>query len=387
MKTFRLFSAFFLVLLASPGLVHSRDDPQNGVVTRRVIHPDGRRSRRRGPTMPRRPRKKRRRPSKAIKIIRRGELARWVKGMLERVKPFLSRAEEDKVDYRVKVIDHPSINAMALADGRIFLTKGLLKFVESDDELAAVICHECAHIEMKHHPKRSLKQMLWMGLAVLSAALTKAERAGFLGAQLLGNLATLSYGRNQEHEADRVGFELCERAGYNPTAMKDFIERLLEYEKKNSKFKVHPIFSSHPPTRARVRKIESFIEPGKGYAPKILTYDPGKLFYSPMQWSSELPGLGGPLDDTGAGAGSVANSRYLLAAGHFDHSDVFTAGWSVLGQGSSRIDEDNAAIGRASLKLWASGKGKLSLFSPPLSLGKKEELILEFLLKSEFVSS
>ena len=354
----KLFLWVIACYLALTSLLFAKTTPRNAVITRSVIDSEGRR---RLPGQVRQqPARRRRSSAGAIKIVRRGELARWMNQMLDRVKPHLKRKDEKKIKYRVRVIAHPSINAMALSDGRMYFTKGLLKFVESDDELAAVLCHECAHIEMRHHPKRSLKQMLWSGLAMLAAAFTKAERAGFLGAQLLGNLATLSYSRNQEYEADRVGVELCEKAGYNPTAMKDFINRLLEYEKKHAKFSVHPIFSTHPPTHGRVNKIDQMLKGRGPYPPKVLTYNPGRLFYSPMQWSRELPGL--------APEGGVIPHGDLLGTGSFDHPDVMTVGWSVLGQGASRLVTDKVAIGAGSLKLWASGGDGLSLYSPPLPL-------------------
>ncbi len=383
MRLYKLNRLFLLLLLLLPiaGLgnkLWARKNPKNAVITRGVIDSYGNRR----PVSTTRQRT-RRRSSKtgAIKIIRRGELARWVNQMLLRVKPHLKRKDEKGMRYRVRLIDHSSINAMALADGRIFFTKGLMKFVKSDDELAAVLCHECAHVEMRHHPKRSLKQMLWTGLAMLGAALAKAERAGFLGAQLLGNLATLSYGRGQEFEADRVGFYLCEKAGYNPSAMQDFIERLLEYEKKHSKFSVHPIFSSHPPSYERARKIGQLMKGRGPYPPKVLTYNPGRLFYSPMQWSQELPGLANNIKGT---------SRYgdLLGTGSFDHPDMMTVGWSVLGDGASRLVKDTVAIGEGSLKLWASGGKGLSLYSPPLPMpNDPSEAVIEYVASGPLGSS
>jgi hypothetical protein len=107
--------------------------------------------------------------------------------------------------------------------GQVIVTSGLLDFVRNDDELAAVLGHELAHISEGHVTKGLIGS-----LAVNVLAIVVESQAPGLGntAGGLGQLALNRYTQSQEREADRVGIEFMYRAGYDPRAAADVQERL-----------------------------------------------------------------------------------------------------------------------------------------------------------------
>lgn len=153
-------------------------------------------------------------------------------------------------EYHFYVLDNPAVNAMALPDGYIFVNRGLISYLRSEDELAGVIGHEIGHV-VGRHAKRNKRTKLF------------GDIAGFIGSILAGtgaiadltNTATATllsgYGREFELEADEYGGEFLALAGYNPLAMIDVIYVLKDHSlfsknvlKEPSVY--HGLFSSHP---------------------------------------------------------------------------------------------------------------------------------------------
>ncbi|GMV43031.1 MAG: hypothetical protein AMXMBFR64_47470 [Myxococcales bacterium] len=122
----------------------------------------------------------------------------------------------------VRVVEDETVNAFALPGGHVFVMTGLLRAVESPDELAGVLGHEIAHVVQRHGIQR-IAQSMWVGFLlswVTGGGL--AEDLTSQGAALL----TLKFGRDQELESDSIGLDLMARAGYDPTRFPDFFARL-----------------------------------------------------------------------------------------------------------------------------------------------------------------
>ena len=122
----------------------------------------------------------------------------------------------------VVVFDSPQVNAFALPGGKIGVYSGLLKVARDQEQVAAVVSHEIAHVLARHSNERvSRTQLSNLGLSAADMALGQsglrepAMAALGLGVQV-GYL--LPYGREQESEADRLGLELMARAGFDPQA-------------------------------------------------------------------------------------------------------------------------------------------------------------------------
>ena len=110
---------------------------------------------------------------------------------------------------------------MAVPGGFIYVFKGLLDFMPSDDELAGVLGHEVGHIVKRHSVKQVEKQM---ALTLLTIILTKGQ--GFILADATMQALMAGYSRSDEREADEQGFTLTNKAGFNPYSMLITVSKL-----------------------------------------------------------------------------------------------------------------------------------------------------------------
>lgn len=159
-------------------------------------------------------------------------------------------------DYAVFVSESP--NAFVLPSGKIGVTTGLLSLVRNDDQLAAVLGHEVGHAVAQHAAERySQTAATNLGLGVLQGAAGDYAQAagaiGGLGAQL-GVL--LPFSRRHELEADRLGVDYMQRAGFRPSEAVA-LWRLMAGQRQGST----PEFAStHPSDASRIAALEQYIE-------------------------------------------------------------------------------------------------------------------------------
>lgn len=164
-------------------------------------------------------------------------------------------------EYAVFVNDAP--NAFVLPSGKIGVTTGLLALVRNDDQLAAVLGHEVGHVVARHAAERySQNAVANVGVGLLQgAAGDYAQAAGAiagLGAQF-GVL--LRYSRTHELEADRLGVDYVQAAGFRPTEAVA-LWRLMQQQRQGSA----PEFAStHPSDATRIQALEQYIA-GKGWS-------------------------------------------------------------------------------------------------------------------------
>ncbi|MCG8669454.1 MAG: M48 family metalloprotease [Pseudomonadales bacterium] len=158
------------------------------------------------------------------------------------------------------VINSPQINAFAVPGGVIGLNAGLLIHSKAEDEVAAVIAHELAHLSQRHFARGQEynQRTQWTTAAALLASVVLMATAGSDAgmAALATTQATaidqqLRFSRNNEREADRVGMQTLVRANMNPQAMPSFFERLLKSSRYSGR--VPPEFLlTHPITQSRI---------------------------------------------------------------------------------------------------------------------------------------
>jgi predicted Zn-dependent protease len=137
------------------------------------------------------------------------------------------------------VLDSPEINAFALPGGYVYVTRGIMAYLDSEAELAGVIGHEIGHVTARHGAQRATRQQT-AGLGVLAATVLGAvlEAGGLGGATDLASQASqtaaagyvASYSREQELQADQLGAEYLVRNQYNPQNMVDVIVVLKSQE-------------------------------------------------------------------------------------------------------------------------------------------------------------
>ncbi len=168
-------------------------------------------------------------------------------------------------NYTFQIVDDKDINAFSLPAGYIYVNKGLLDYVQSDDELAGVIAHEIAHASHHHVMqlvKQQNKQMLALAIAVLAGyALGGGEAVGELayGANLVRIAKMSAYGQDAERDADRTAVEYMMLGKFNPVGMLTFMERLARDEVRKP-YIDWGIFRTHPPSYERAKLISRQIE-------------------------------------------------------------------------------------------------------------------------------
>jgi predicted Zn-dependent protease len=138
------------------------------------------------------------------------------------------------------VLDSPEINAFALPGGYVYVTRGIMAYLESEADLAGVIGHEIGHVTARHGAQRATRQQT-AGIGVLAASLLGIvlESQGLRGAgdlisqgsQGLAAGYIASYGRDQELQADKLGAEYLSRLHYDPRNMVDVISVLKNQER------------------------------------------------------------------------------------------------------------------------------------------------------------
>jgi predicted Zn-dependent protease len=170
------------------------------------------------------------------------------------------------LEWTFTVIDSPEINAFALPGGYVYVNRGLLVFLNSEAELAAVLAHEIGHITARHAIQQQSRRTLGnvaSGVGGFVAAV--ATGSGFIGSQIaevssLYAVAGLSgFGREHELEADSLSAEYLYKAGYNPNAIIDALTVLKNQEDFNVKVankqpKYHGLFSTHPRNDTRLQQ-------------------------------------------------------------------------------------------------------------------------------------
>jgi Zn-dependent protease with chaperone function len=154
------------------------------------------------------------------------------------------------IEYTFKVIDTDQVNAFALPWGYVYVTTGMLRFVDSSDELAGVMGHEIAHVAEKHSLSQFKKQF-WttMLFGVIDAPATLLT-AGQVGATLY----LLRYSRKDEQAADRLGAGYAYLAGYDPAQLSGFLSKL-DKEQKSQPSKLEIYLSTHPTEARREQRL------------------------------------------------------------------------------------------------------------------------------------
>ena len=174
------------------------------------------------------------------------------------------RPETKDWDWSIKIIDDPeTVNAWAMAGGKMALYTGLVKKINpTDDELAQVLGHEIAHALAKHSAEKMSVAMASSIGVVAVGVVAENKGLALTGAALAAVLAVQKpNSRAAESEADRIGIELAAKAGYNPGAAVTLWQKMSEVGGKGP-----PEFlSTHPAPENREKKLAALV-------PKMMPY-------------------------------------------------------------------------------------------------------------------
>jgi len=179
----------------------------------------------------------------------------------------LARASHrPEIEYRFLVVDSPEVNAFALPGGYIYVTRGLIAYMSSEAELAAVLGHELGHVTARH----SVQQLTAVTAADIGATILQIfvpETRGVLGSNVinvLGGALLSGYGREHELEADRLGAEYLARTGYDPQAVVRVVGALKNQELFDAEVAkaegrqpraYHGLFATHPDNDTRLQQV------------------------------------------------------------------------------------------------------------------------------------
>jgi len=159
------------------------------------------------------------------------------------------------LEYHFKILDTPVINAFAVPGGYIYLTRGILAQFNNEAELMGVLGHEMGHITARHtaqqQTNQQIGQVLLAGGMLASKEIYQLAEVAMQGMQLL----FLSFSRDNEREADRLGVEYSTKIGYDASKMADFFEVLNKMQMASSHAGVPTFLSTHPDPGDRYNSV------------------------------------------------------------------------------------------------------------------------------------
>lgn len=197
-------------------------------------------------------------------IIKQKEVVQLPKDQETRVNQIFSQLVKNshrhkEIDYSLAVVKDDTVNAFALPAGYIFLHTGLLAYAQSDGELAGVLAHEIAHVDRRHSMKtisRTIGMSALLELILNRSSKKRKEDISKVGLVAI-NLAQLGYSREAEYVADSYGVKFMQAAGYSKDEILNFWRRLEGQSGGGDSHAILQLFSTHPPTSERIKRIEA----------------------------------------------------------------------------------------------------------------------------------
>lgn len=151
--------------------------------------------------------------------------------------------------WRVRIIHNDTIqNAFCTPGGYIYVYTGLMKYLESEDQLAGVMGHEMAHAEKRHSTDAMTREF---GANLLLELIFGTNKAQLL--QVATGLAQLSFGRDAETEADNCSVDWLYQTSYNPVGAAGFFEKI---QKEKNQVNIPEFLSTHPDPGNRVANMK-----------------------------------------------------------------------------------------------------------------------------------
>ncbi len=266
------------------------------------------------------------------------------------------------LEYTFTVLDSPDVNAFATPGGFVYINRGLILYLQSEAELAAVLAHEIAHITERHASRQDVmsktSSVASLALGVLAAIGTGSGTVGSLAqdaAATAGTAMVRGYGREMELEADREGARFMHRSGYDPMAMVEVLGAMKEQEsfarvraraEGREAAVYHGVFSTHPRNDQRLQEVVAAagaLNPG---APLQFDPDEFRRVTDGMKFAERR------------GAATVMDGRYYN--GKMGFTVAFPTGWRVANRATTVVAD--AANGEARLQM--SVRRALSELSP-----------------------
>ncbi len=196
-----------------------------------------------------------------LPIIEDPEIKSYVRSVVDRI---IAKVPPQPFDFETNVIYSPVLNAFATPGGYVCVYSGLLVNIEDEDSLAGILSHEVAHVTQRHIASRIDRgTYLSIGTLVAMVGAVLAGGGDASGALLAGSMATsqaamLSYGRQDESDADKFGLQYMMRAGYDPQGMAKAFQ-VLQNKSLGASSDFPTYLSTHPNINARIAAVNSFV--------------------------------------------------------------------------------------------------------------------------------
>ena len=201
---------------------------------------------------------------KQMPVLRDAPLDRYIDSVGRRL---AANAPGPKYPYSFGTVNYKELNAFALPGGPIYVHRGTIAAARTEAQLAGVMAHEVAHIAQRHAAKQISKGIVANGLLGLLGAVLddggKGEAAARIGASVVAQSVFMKFSRDDEREADRVGAQIMERAGWDPHGIAEFMQ-VMQDQQRRSPSSVETFFSSHPSPAGRVRDLQTLVNGKSG---------------------------------------------------------------------------------------------------------------------------
>jgi beta-barrel assembly-enhancing protease len=242
------------------------------------------------------------------------EINDYLDGLGRRLLAANPQARQD-FEFEFFAVRDPAINAFALPGGFVGVHTGLLLAAASESELASVLAHEIAHVTQRHIARLigAQQQMQLPSMVALAAAIllggSRPDLAAGAAAAAQGGMIQqqLSYTRDFEREADRIGFRTLLEAGFDVRAMPGFFEKMQRYGRLGDDGSVPSYLRTHPMTTERIADAQGRAE----HAPYRQHLDSLDFHLVRAKLRAEA---GEPLESVAAFAGAVRDRRYANEA-------------------------------------------------------------------------
>ncbi|MCW5713326.1 MAG: M48 family metalloprotease [Bauldia sp.] len=202
-------------------------------------------------------------------VYRDAELERTLARIVGRL---VAASDDPGRSYAITILNSSSVNAFALPEGYLYVTRGLLTLATDSSEVAAVLAHEMAHVTADHAAQRQNQALT----AAIVDNVVQDAVAGGPGAQIAvatSQRTLASFSQQQELEADAIGIRTVARAGYDPFAASRFLQAMAAYERYRNALNVNEgdetdFLASHPSNPQRISLAASVAQqygpPGTG---------------------------------------------------------------------------------------------------------------------------
>ena len=170
----------------------------------------------------------------------------------------VAHAYSVKTPFHFYLVNNDAINAFAFFRGNVVLHSALFRYTDNESQLASVMAHEISHVTQRHlaramEDQKSSAPLTWagaLGSILLAMASPQAGMAALTGTLAGTRQGMISFTQQNEQEADRIGIQVLQRAGFDPQAMPTFLEKLLDQSRYSSR--PPEILLTHPLPESRL---------------------------------------------------------------------------------------------------------------------------------------